>query len=161
MSEVKRLTAGERYQLMALGVANQILANACGEAEQRVRMVPGGWRDLRMIRTVLDRLLDRIMDTMPKEQVRAYAHSLHDASYTVGVRCRAVDNETLRQQEHAIYLSLYALNALGDAAREKCMMCGLDQHGQAKCPLRKAFDEMPNNAPDRSGGGGCPYYSVI
>ena len=157
---VKRLTAPERYYMMSLGVANQIISNACKDAEQRVRMVPNGWRDLKMLRAVLDKLLNKIMDTMPAEQVRAYAHSLHDASFTVGVKCRAVDNETLRQQEHAMYLSLYALNALGDAAREHCMMCNLDPHGQAKCPLRKAFDELPNNAPDLESGG-CPYYTVI
>lgn len=161
MSMEKRLTANERYQLMSLGVANQILTNACKEAEARVRMVKWGWRDLRMVTKVLERLLDRIMDTMPADQLRAYAHSLHDASFTVGVKCRAVDNETLRNKEHAMYLSLFALNALGETAHEHCMMCGLDANGQAKCQLRKALDELPNNAPDGGEGKGCPYYEVI
>lgn len=157
--EKRRLTADERYQMMSLGVAGQILANAVKRAEKRVRMVPGGWRDLKLVEAKLKTLLEKIMDTMPTEQIRAYAHSLHDADFTVGVRCRAVNNEALRESEHAMYVSLSSLSALGDAAQEKCMMCGLDKAGQAKCPLRKALDELPNNAGERFDGG-CPYYGI-
>lgn len=160
MSTVKRLTANERYQLMSLGVAAQILDNASKEIEPRVRMVKNGWRDLRLARAVINGLLDHVTDTLPTEQLRAYANALHDASFTVGVRCSAVNNETLREREHAMYVSLYALGQLGDTAREHCMMCGLDAGGRARCPLRKALDELPNNAPDGDSGG-CPYYGVI
>lgn len=155
-----RMSSHERYQLMALGVAHQILANAGKDTEKRLRMIPYGWRDLKLVTAVLDKLLTKIIKTMPQNQVRAYAHSLHDSSYTLGVKCSAVNNEKLRSDEYAVYVSLTSLYSLCGAAREKCMMCGLDKAGQAKCPLRKALDEIPNTAPDQSDGG-CPYYSVI
>ena len=159
--EIKRLTATERDAMMSLGVADQIVTNAIRDLrEDRYRIVPHLKRDLRMIEKVLERILERFMASIPDAQKRTYVNSLRDGSYTVGVRCRAHNNELERRDSYGLYLTFGQINALLEAAKEKCHYCGLDAEGVARCKLRKTLDEIPNDAPD-SDGRDCPYYRVI
>ncbi len=159
MSEIKRMSGAEREILGTLGVADQIVTNAVRDLrEERYKLVPNLKRDLRLCQTALDRLLLAFVESVPKEQRLAYVRTLRDTSYTTGVRCRARYGNARLDDEYGMYLTFSQINGLMNAAREKCMLCGLDTEGQRRCPLRKVLDEIPNDAPDSDG---CPYYGVI
>lgn len=157
----KRMSATERDALMSIGVASQIITNALRDLrEERYKLVPNMKRDLRMIEKVIERVVLRFMDSIPMAQRRTYVNSLRDGSYTVGVKCRAHNNEAQRQDEYGLYLTFAQINELLHAAREKCKFCDLDTEGIRRCPLRKTLDEIPNDAPDGDGND-CPYYSIM
>lgn len=161
MSERKRMTATERETLGALSVASQIMSNAVRDLNgERCKLVKNMRRDLRLCEVTLDRLLQRIVYSIPPEQQRSYAHTLMDTSYTVGAKCRARNGSRASDDEYGMYLTFHQINELLTAAREKCMMCDMTKETIARCTLRKAFDEIPTDAP-ASDGTDCPYYRII
>ena len=57
-----RLRASETDSLFALYASLQEIDHAKGDMEKRIRSVPGGWRDISLIRAVLSKLIDRILE---------------------------------------------------------------------------------------------------
>ena len=57
-----------------------------GLLEHRVREIPGGWRDLRMLMTVSEKLLKSILRTVPKKKLAAIQKELRNTEVIVNVR---------------------------------------------------------------------------
>ena len=155
----KRMTATERDTYLHLNVAYQIMSNALrdlnDESLKRVKFLK---RDLRMMEKTLERICTDVIGTIPDEQKRGYCNMLRDSSYRVGVKCRATANMHM-QDEYGVYMTFDQINVFLDAIKEKCHYCGLDNAGIARCELRKALDELPNDTPECESG--CKYYTVI
>ena len=61
--------------------------NKCsGELERRVREIPGGWRDFRLIQTLSEKLLIGILRTVPQKKLAAIKRELDNTEVLVNVR---------------------------------------------------------------------------
>lgn len=159
--EQKRMTATEREALMRLAIAEQILCREADDVQKRLGMIPGARRDMGLMKTLIEKLMRNIQETVPTEQLLSYQRSLADASYVIGVRCRATDgNREKRNKEIGMWVSYEALNAILEGCHDHCMMCELDKVSQMKCKLKKALDSIPNDKVDKVESG-CPYFGEL
>lgn len=158
MSNTTRLTASDRESLMRLNVAYEILLTEGAHLDRRLNMIDGGKRDWGLLKKKINQLMERLTDTIPKDQMMTYIRSLQMASYTIGIKRPGgiVRNE----KDFGLWLSYSVINRLIDGCHDHCMMCPSDKAERRACELRKALDEIPNDAPDRDDDD-CPYYTLM
>lgn len=113
----------------------QELDEARQEMEGRFRSIPNGWRNLKMVISVLDKLLSDIMMTVPPEKLSSMSRMLPRMRFRVscGVQASELDSEEcIIAQRDADVLCTFA--------HEHCMMC-LDGDCN-RCPLGKTLDSI-------------------
>ncbi len=79
----QRLYQSEVNSLFALFALRQEVNDSKETLEKRLRSIPNGWRDLKMVLSVLDKLIDRIKGTIPEEKLGAIARNLTRMSWRV------------------------------------------------------------------------------
>lgn len=111
----------------------------------RVKSIPNGWRDLRMLRSMLEKLVNAIMWTIPAEKIEGVSRTVSRMRYSVTQGKAATKPNENKEQ----IVSSWEIDALVEAAHEnKCRLCAGDNCGQ--CQLGKALDNLV--AYDRDGG---------
>ena len=122
-----------------IGIVFGMLA-ACQELEKaeermykRVKSIPNGWRDLRLVKTVISRLVDDLLVTFPPEKLLSMQRMLPHMRYKVMFGAQA---SQIGKDECIITTD--KLNVLAMAAHDKCKIC-FDGKCE-RCELGKAFD---------------------
>ena len=128
----------------------------CGDdLRNRLRGLSGGWRDLRMMQSVSDKLLRTILDTIPLQKLNILSRELtntvcevnvrgpigiHDESGTACVETAALE----RMMDRAMQVECFACEKLGKKARS--------------CPMRKDILKLvPWDFPEIGKDSPCPY----
>ncbi len=62
------MSNAEYQALRALFGAKNALEQTSKDIERRMRLIPGGWRDFRMLVSVLDKLLMSVLRTVPQKK---------------------------------------------------------------------------------------------
>ncbi len=152
--ERKRMNAEEQIALYNLEAAIKAIELAKPLAKQRLGM-PGAKAMFRGAEGSLKKLLELIKDTMPTEQRTAYAMNARTLKYwfKIAPPMRRFDDD-------GCWISLEGVDAILDAAREKCLVCTLDLQQQRKCPLAKAMNQVPVKNMDENASG-CGYHSGL
>ena len=158
MSDTIRLTASDRESLMRLNVAYEILLTEGAHLERRLRMIDGGMRDWGLLKKKINQLMEYMTATIPEDQMMTYLRSMQMTSYTIGIKRPGA---TIRnEKDFGMWLSYAVINRLLDGCHDHCMMCSEDKAKRRACELRKALDEIPNDAPERDDDD-CPYYTLM
>lgn len=129
--------------IFGLHAAGQELQRAGVEMEKRIRAIPNGWRDLRLIQAKLDKLLDGIHLTVQPEKrltMQRMAPRMKFRVWCGHEAIRTAPNEVVLTKEEMAVLMTYAWN--------ECSMC-VEQRCD-RCPLGKTFDSILHY--DRDGG---------
>ena len=158
MMEKIRLTASDRESLIRLNIAYEILETEGKQLDRRFRAIHGGRRDLGMLKAKINKLMERVVDTIPDDQLMTYIRSLKMASYTVGFKKPGTMERN--EKDYGMWLSYDVINALLSGCHDHCMMCPSDKAQRRACKLRKALETIPNDALDRSDGD-CPFYTIM
>lgn len=158
--EIKRLTATEREVLMRLGLAYEFLATDAPMIEARAKMVKNGPAMLRGACGMINKFLQECYKTISTDQMRTLTRSFKEMSYTVGIKCPATRNNSRREEEYGVIVSIAALNELFAACADHCALCIATPAEAKACKLRKALDSVPNDSEDLPDGG-CQYRSVL
>lgn len=109
----------------------------------RLKAIPGGWRDMRMMMAVMDKLVRRIRQTIPPEKRAGVDLTSRHIQYKLKL------GKSAAQEQDAMLMSLQTLDALVLSAHEyRCRICG--KNTCAGCPLCRALDNVL--AFDRNGG---------
>ena len=153
------MTASERESLIRLNVAFEILTTEGEQLRKRFTGVKYGLRDLGMLKAVIHRLMEQVIDTIPEEQMMTYVRSLQMASYTVGVK-RPGTNGSRNEKDYGMWLPYEVINGLLQGCHDHCMMCPGDRAERRACRLRKALETIPNDAQEREDGD-CPFYTLM
>ena len=156
MSDRKRINAHERDAIMRLFVAEGLLNDAT--PDERLRGIQYGLRDYRAAQSALSRTVERLLDTVPLEQLKQLQRNLKAAGYTIGVkRPGALTHD---DKNFGLWIPWRDISELLSAAREKCLTCTLDKQQRRSCPLAKVLDNsVPNDAPDTDDD--CRYFGVL
>ena len=158
MSEknIKRLNASEQQGLIALYAALNAL-NDSEDLDTRLAQIDNGKGMRNGARGMIRRLAEKIMDTMPTEQLVSFSRNLRTLRYYV-----EVSRPSGRQYKNdGRWLSYDALDMLCAAAQDgRCLVCQKNKQEQKKCPLAKAFDELPC-AKAQETADGCKYFTSL
>lgn len=149
-----RLNASEQVALYNLEAAIKAIELAKPLAQKRLNM-PGAKAMFFGAEGSMKKLLDKIKETMPDEQRTAFAMNARTLKYwfKIAPPMRRFDDD-------GCWISLEGVDAILDAAREKCLVCTLDVQEQRKCPLAKAMNQVPVKNMDENAIG-CGYHSGL
>ena len=156
MAEKQRLTHDEYDAFISLKGAQAVLRSATvlPVLKDRLKGITYGPRDAALVVRPLDRLVDALQDTVPDKQSDTLERNLNQTELYVGVRT----TRKFDKSDYGMVLSWDQLNALREAAREKCVMCSRDTQAQRSCPLAKLLDALPGERNENARG--CGYYGI-
>lgn len=108
------------------------------EKRTRTLAAPGAWRDLRMLRSVSDRVCRRLLDTVPTRKLR---QTLMTFDHTrVYVKEEAPGIATMDPTSWS-YVPTGALDdLLNTVLGDHCMFCELTEKEGRKCPYRQSIE---------------------
>lgn len=141
MGEVKkhipviRVGQDDLKMILAVFACGHGLANCARMGERRFRAIPNGWRDLRLAQTIVDRLANDLVMTVPPEKLNGLKRMSRFMKFRVSYGPEASqmgrDECVINEQE---------LNALVASAHDRCALC----YGVAceQCELGRALDSI-------------------
>lgn len=109
----------------------------------RLRTIPGGYRDLRMIRTKLENAVNDLMHTIPREKVVGVSNAVRRMRFSVA------QGPVASRDKHADEQIVNAawIKALVEAAHDwKCIVCQSDCN---RCELGRALDNIISEDRDK------------
>lgn len=147
-SSVIRANGRDLEQIFALFAAAQELRAAQQTMERRARAIPGGWRDMRLIGTLLDKLVVNLVGTLQPEKLASMRRMLPKMHYKVV--CGTEATSTLPDE---VVLAYDDLNTLVRYAHETCKLCVGGNENCRACALGKTLDRVMLR--DRGDEGWC------
>ena len=137
--ERKPLSGREYYALRELfGIVSLFNANA-DELQKRVQMIPGGWRDLRLITAVSEKLMGNLLKTVPHNKLAMIQREL---THTV---CEVKVNMDVsgRKSENFCYVPDGALvRTVKRLMGYECLFCEKCENDVKRCPIRTDFEAL-------------------
>ena len=129
---ITRLRADETDSVFALSACLQEIDKAKQSMEKRLKTIPGGWRDIALVRSVLSKLIDRILETVPSDKLVSLSKNMRYMSYRVFFARPVIlpRDEVVVVGEDLEVLTRYA-------HEYSCLACDNDCN---KCELGKALD---------------------
>lgn len=126
-----------------------------GELKKRLAGIPGGWRDARMIASVSDKLLRKILDTVPLKKLAMIRKELRSTVCEVVVK-KDVTGVT---KEAFTYVEQEALERITSKAMEmSCLFCEKCGKEARDCQLRKDVERLYMwDFPKIHDGAPCPF----
>lgn len=132
------LSHREYQAIRALFGSQNSLINAQKDLENRIRVIPDGWRDFRLVYSVLEKLLTKLLRTVPSQKLLSMKRELKDTYCEVKVKGAAgqtLEGDLLRvvpQQD---------LETVVNAAMDfRCFAC--DRCDYKKCRLYQAINNL-------------------
>ena len=139
---IMNMNKGELNDFFCVCAGLDALEDYIEKHPARLRAIPGGYRDARMLLSVMDKLAKNIRQTIPPEKRRGADLTSRNMKYKLSLGPRAA------KEKDAMIMSLDTLDALVLSAHEgKCKICMRDTC--AGCALCKALDNVI--ASDRDG----------
>ena len=132
----KRINSVTREALTILYAAGQAIDMVAPKLEQLTRRVPNGWRDLRMVQSKLDKLVESVLNTIPVEQLDTMIAQMRIS------HLRIVTNDVGKSDDSKWLVPRDELTELVAAVvDEKCLMC--DKTDWYNCNLRRIISDLP------------------
>jgi len=117
-----------------LAAALSALLSAEEDLKKRAELIPGGWRDLRMIRTRAEYLLCDILHTFEPDKQRSIDKQMKH------LRLKTVFGPEAHKDPEMFMLPINDLALLIHAATQECKLLMCPSGDCARCRLGKALD---------------------
>lgn len=145
----------EYYALRELFAAVDGFGRTAKDLEKRARSIPGGCRDLRMLRAVSAKLMRNILETVPVRKLEQIRMELEHSEMIL--RVRPVNPQKEEYDDNLTYVPQQALERICRKAIElECFCCEKKGKEAKKCQLRNDIQETYMfEYPD--GGKECPF----
>lgn len=103
--------------------------------EDRLRSIPNGWRDIRMVETVMDKLVGKLLETVPTDKLITMRRLLPDTRVHI-----AYFRQVGKGKDEVTGIHEKDLNLLTLAAHDA--ICKLCDGNCDRCDLGKVFDRF-------------------
>lgn len=158
--ERKRLNRDEQTALMDIaGIVTLSRSAMMGHLDKLLEQIPGGKRDMGMLRAKSLKLFEKLCDVTPQESLRALLPTLKQTKCRIGVPLIGHENDF--NKEMGFVVSYDDLSVLTAGCKDKCMLCDYTGGQISKCKLRKAFQHLPSPDEPEPLGGGCGYKRLL
>ncbi|MCR4622085.1 MAG: hypothetical protein K5663_08395 [Clostridiales bacterium] len=129
--------------IMATCIATSYLV---GDLKDRLKeSVPNGWRDARMVETVIKSLMDKLLLTIPRQKLEIIRREMEH--YFLYIRVEGAAKYHNDDSDYAV-IPRNTLKELSAYAGRYCDLCDKKGKDARKCKLRKLFHEcLQWNAP--------------
>ena len=130
----------EYQSLRSLFGAKNALEQTHNQLERRVRTIPGGWRDFRLLMTLVDKLLGAVLRTIPQKkllQIRAELSRTVCEIKVQGVAGNLSDDKLLRMVPQGALETV-----VNESMSMKCFAC--ERCDYKRCELFKAIESLYN-----------------
>ena len=104
--------------------------------KDRLRSIPGGYRDWRLVMAKAYKLCDRIYDTMPHDKQLKLLNSVKNSELVVRPLAATRPHDSIIADSGAVRTLIYAITD------HLCSMCVKEGADVRKCELRKAMRSM-------------------
>ena len=101
---------------------------------ERLRKIPNGLRDYRLIKTKMSKLEDDILDTVPTKKLLAFKNELENSKIVLTSKWTPVPQEGIVHLREDAFLAL--LNRL---ISYECWSCDKKGRDVKKCPIRQTY----------------------
>ena len=136
MDNRKRLPSVAREAFQILYSCSCVLDHMEKYFEPIVRRVPNGWRDFKLLQSTFGRLIGRILDTLPPDQLRTIVEQVRISE--IRLITKRVDNiatdQWVMDRGDLAYLANKAIETT-------CIAC--DGSCKNQCKLRRIIDDLP------------------
>lgn len=157
--EKKRLSQDEQIAFLEVAGLLHILHGDAPEVlDPMLKLIPGGRRDIKMMRTKVKNLFDSLCDVTPQSTLQAIYPTLKRIKCRIGVPL--IGKENVDEQTGWV-ISFDDLRVLTSACYDKCMLCDRNGADIGKCELRKTLKRLPTPDEPEPMGGGCGYKRLI
>lgn len=147
--------SGKELKCVEYLVAMESRVLEVGDAmRERLKKIPNGWRQFRLLVSTLDRLMPEVYDTVPNK-TRMYLKNIMENGEVL-IRFIPVSRnpewKLVKDEDLAVLINL--------AMAGECAICMKQGREAKKCKLRGALE---NIAPPNNGhpAGGCGYMNVV
>lgn len=147
--------SGKELKCVEYLVAMESRVLEVGDAmRERLKKIPNGWRQFRLLVSTLDRLMPEVYDTVPNK-TRMYLKNIMENGEVL-IRFIPVSRnpewKLVKDEDLAVLINL--------AMAGECAICMKQGREAKKCKLRGALE---NIAPPREGhpAGGCGYMNMV
>ena len=125
-----------QFMMDMLLLRNAVMARA-EKVKDRLGMVnPHAWRDLRLLASLVERIQNQMLATMPDSRMEYYSALARHGRYHLDV-------DGPIRKGRAVVITDFKLAALCEAVMEnECVMCLKDGADIEKCPIRDALLEV-------------------
>lgn len=153
LPRTESMSRAEYDAIRMISVLDQLLKTAVPEAlKERCLTIPWGWRDMRLIRAKVDKLVSALYDTMPAKKIKQLARECDDAMVEIKPK-----HQIPGHADDLVYMRTGDYIELIDAlVRQECWCCERDPRAQKKCRIRKVILDtmayMPKNGMTREDG---------
>lgn len=128
-----------------------------GELERRVREIPGGWRDLRLIMALSEKLMTNILKTVPIKKLSAVSRELDSTEVLVNVK-NTIAPPAKTDTDGYTYVSQRALERITQrCVAFECFACQKKGAEIKHCQLRKDIEETYMFEYPKVGKHECPF----
>lgn len=135
--ERQRIDSVTREALTIVYAAAQAIEKVgVPKLERMSRRVPNGWRDLKMVSSRLNRLVENLLDTLPSKQLETMIAQMRISHLKVVMNeaGKAVDGQWIVPREDLTALVAAVVDV-------KCLMC--DKADWYNCETRRIIGDLP------------------
>lgn len=153
--EIERwnMTYSEYTAYLELCALVGTIGNLSKKLEKRLRAVPGGWRDARMLDKVSATLITRLCDTIPAKKLLAIRKEIDHTE----VYIRTKPDYCQKSLDNVTYVPEVALDALVQHVMNMdCYLCDKNHAESKKCPLRENIEKLYHFDINVKKTEGCP-----
>ena len=145
------------FQQLAAGIDGLITAEE--RMETRVRTIPDGWRKLRLIRNMGEKLCQEIFKTFPNNKQRQIAEEWK--RMTIRVEVKPGLNLPEQKATGFVTVPLEALEWLEQTVIDwECLTCMKDERERKKCELRAKLEQLYVFELPEVRKGECPFCTM-
>lgn len=109
------------------------------ELKKRLKLIPGGWRDARLIMAVSKRLLTKVCETIPQKKLAMIRKELDSTTCEITVK----NTISPTKKEAFTYVEEETLERVTSLAMEmNCMFCEKCGKDARNCQLRKDVERL-------------------
>ena len=155
----ERPLSGKEYAaLQSLFAALSSLSVTTPTLEKRARTVPGAWRDLRMMQTKCDTVMQRLLTTVPVNKLRHIRADIEHARVYVKVEAPGLNSMST---EGFSYVPTDTVNALlAYVCEHDCMLCDNTPEQARTCETRKMIEKALPHEIDAADGAHCKFSDI-
>lgn len=143
------LTGDEMRSFEMLGVAMTALGQVPKRMQERLRKIPNGWRDYRLIDAKLTNLFGRLCCTVATGHLMTLKKTVEFGRIKINV------NPASKIEGYAVAPQDALETIINTAMGHECALCVREGAELKNCPLKKAFSEVC--FPEEPHGSGCWY----
>ena len=134
-----KMTYDEYTAYQELGALVGTIGGLSKRLEKRLRTVPGGWRDARMLDSVTASLMTRLCDTIPADKLLAIRREIEHTQVFI----RTIPDYCARSRDGVTYVNEEALDRLVQRVMDfECHMCERNRVDAKRCQVRKDIEAV-------------------